>query len=78
MRGAAAIALVAALALTGCGRLAPREAGTPEPTASTSPSAVAEPGPSLDEIGAQLDVAGTALDESAGDLADGDEAAGGE
>lgn len=70
MRRAAALALVAALALTGCGRLADREADTPPSISTVAPADM-----TLDEIQAQLDAVDDAVTQSSNDLAEGDEAA---
>ena len=75
MKRAAALALVAALALSGCGRLAHREPSAP--AASPSPTSSAVP-LGLDDIQSQLEQVDTAVGESTADLADGDEAEGNE
>lgn len=83
MRRAAVLplVLVAALALSGCGRLAAREpvlapsaTATPTPT----PSPVAETTQGLDAIEEQLRAVDDDLQQSTNDLANGDEAAGNE
>jgi hypothetical protein len=76
LKRAAVIALVAALALSGCGRLAQREPSAP--ASSPAPVASVAAPPDLGGIQAQLDAVDAAVDESSADLAEGDAAAGDE